>query len=182
MDSHLDLITEQQKRCMESLNTLASTLIHATDQVVRLNLAASQALCLDATSASKRLLDCKNAEETMAITGGFAQPAVERMVGYSRNAFGISSRTGAELYDLVQTQVAEGKQRLGELIELSLKNAPPGSEAAVSLLKHALMASNVAADAVASAAKKAAELAQSQLQDFSLPAPEGAVAPPASAS
>lgn len=145
------------------MNALANTLIHATDQVVRLNLAATQALLQDASHTSKELLTSKSAEETLALTGAFVQPAAERLVGYSRNAFGITSGIGTDLYKLVELQISEGKQKLGELIDLSLKNAPPGSEATVSFLKSALAASNTAYDTVASAAKKAAELAQSNL-------------------
>jgi phasin family protein len=179
MESTLDQFAEQQKGYLDALNDLAGTLIHATDQVARLNLAATQALFQDASIASKDLLGSKSPQESLAVAGAFVQPAAERLVGYSRNAYSITSAVGAELYKLVEIQLAEGKRRLAEIVELSLKNAPPGSEATVAFMKSALAASNGAYDTVASAAKKATEMAQSNLAAFGSAATDAVQSKPA---
>jgi phasin family protein len=154
---------ELQKTYIEALNALTSTLVNATEQVAALNLAASQALLNDASETSRHLISSKDPKQAMALAAGLAQPAAEKIAGYSRNAYGIVSGVGAELYKIVEVQVAEGRRKVAEMVEMSLKNAPAGSEAAVTFLQGALSASNSAYDTVTKATKKASELAEANL-------------------
>jgi phasin family protein len=154
--------TEMQQGYLDALNALAGTLVNATEQVAALNIAAGQAIFQDASDAARHLLDSKDPQQAMAVAGGLVQPATGKMVGFSRNAYGIASGVGADLYKIVDTQVAEGRRKLEELFETSLKNAPPGAEATVLFLKSAMAASNSAYEAIASATKKSAQMAEAK--------------------
>lgn len=163
MNPTLAQFAELQKTYVDALSALSNTLVNATEQVASLNAAASKALLEDATATGRSVLDAKDPGAAMAITSAMAQPAAKRIMGYSRNAFGIATGVGVQMYQLIESQVAEGRRRVAEMIEASIKDAPPGSEAAVMFLRTALSASNTAYDAVHTATKQASGLVESNM-------------------
>ncbi|HEX7156224.1 MAG TPA: phasin family protein [Burkholderiaceae bacterium] len=156
-------IAELQKGQVDALNAFGSTLFGATEKFASLNLAATRALLQDAAETAQSLLGAKDAQDAFALTSGLFQPATEKFVSYSRNAYSIASGAGAEISKIVETQIAEGNRKVAELIDFAAKSAPAGAEPAVSLIKSALAASNTAFDTVSKAAKQATEMAESNL-------------------
>ncbi len=156
-------LAELQRDQLGALNAFGSTLFNATEKLATLNLDAARTLFQSAAETTQSLLRSKDAQELLAIAGASVQPAAERLVSYSRNAYGIASGAGAELSKLIETQVSVGNRKVTELIETAVKNAPGGSEAAVSFLKSALSASNTAYDTVSNVVRQAAELTESNL-------------------
>ncbi len=156
-------LAELQRDQLGALNAFGSTLFNVTEKLATLNLDAARTLFQSAAETTQSLLRSKDAQELLAIAGASVQPAAERLVSYSRNAYGIASGAGAELSKLIETQVSVGNRKVTELIETAVKNAPGGSEAAVSFLKSALSASNTAYDTVSNVVRQAAELTESNL-------------------
>ncbi len=154
---------ELQKGHVDALTAVGTVLFTATEKLAALNIAATRSMLQDATSTAQTLLSSKDVQEALTLAGGLVQPAAEKLVGYSRNAYGIASGTGAELSKIVEAQVAEGNRKVAELIDLAAKSAPAGSETAVSMIKSAFSASNTAFDTVSKAAKQATEMAESNL-------------------
>jgi phasin family protein len=154
-------IAELQTSQLEALNAFGSALFNATEKLANLNIAATRALLQDAAETTRNLLGSKNAQEALAIARGLMQPAAERLVGYSRNAYDIARGTNAELSKILEAQVTESNRKVAELFESAFKSAPPGSEAALSFLQSALSASNTAYDTVSNVVKQAAELTES---------------------
>jgi phasin family protein len=109
------------------------------------------------------LMGAKDVQELLAMTSGFAQPTVEKFVSYSRTAYGIASGAGAEVSRIVETQIAEGNKRVADLVEFAAKNAPAGSEPAVSAFKSAVAAANTAYDTFSKAAKQAVDVVESNV-------------------
>jgi phasin family protein len=156
-------IAELQTSQLEALNTFGSALLNATEKLATLNIAATRALLQDAAETTQHLLGSKNAQEALAIASGLMQPAAERLVGYSRNAYDIARGTSAELSRILEAHVTERNRKFAEFFESALKNAPPGSETTISFLQSALSASNTAYDTVSNVVKQAAELTESNL-------------------
>ena len=154
-------IAELQKGQVDALYALSHAVFDATEKFVDLNLAAAKALMDESAEKTQALLGVKDIQELMALTGGFAQPAIEKFVSYGRNAYSIASGTGAEFSKIVDAQVAEGNKKVAELVDFATKNAPAGSEPAVSMIKNAVAAANTAYDALAKAAKQAVDVAES---------------------
>lgn len=65
---------------------------------------------------------------------------------------------------LVEKQIADNQQSAIEVIEEIAKNAPAGSEGAISLFKSGLVAANNATDTALKVARQASDLNQSNLQ------------------
>jgi hypothetical protein len=99
----------------------------------------------------------------VSVTGGLAQPSVEKFVSYSRTVYGIASGAGAEVSRIVETQIADGNKKVADLVEFAAKNAPAGSEPAMSMFKSAVAAANTAYDTFSKASKQAADLVESNM-------------------
>src|SRR5215467_1915808 len=154
-------VAELQKGHVDALYALSHAMFDATEKFVDLNLAAAKALMDESAEKTQALLGVRDVQELLALTGGFAQPAIEKFVSYSRNVYSIASGTGAEFSKIVETQVAEGNKKVAELVEFATKNAPAGSEPAVSMFRSAVAAANTAYDTFAKAAKQAVDVAES---------------------
>lgn len=154
---------ELQKGQMDALYALSHAMFDATEKLVDLNLAATKAVMEEAAEKAQALLSVKDVQELLALTGGLAQPTVEKVVSYNRTVYGIASGAGAEVSKIVETQIAEGNKKVSELIEFAAKNAPAGSEPAVSMFKSALAAANTAYDTFSKAAKQAVEMVESNV-------------------
>lgn len=154
-------VAELQKSQVDALYALSHAMFEATEKFVDLNLAATKAVMDDSAEKTQAVLGVKDVQELLALTGSFAQPAIEKLVSYTRNAYGIASGTSAELSKILEAQVAEGNKKVSDLVDFAAKNAPAGSEPAVSMIKSAVAAANTAYDTFAKAAKQAVDVAES---------------------
>ena len=152
-----------QKHQMDALNAVAGTLVNATEQLTNLNFAAARALLQEVSQIAENLVRSQDAQGALAIVGDLVQPTADKLASYSRNLYGIACGANAELSRIVDSQVAEGSETISELIDFAFKNAPAGSEAAASFLRSSVLASTTAYNAVASAAKQATELTESNM-------------------
>jgi hypothetical protein len=64
---------------------------------------------------------------------------------------------------LVEQQIADGNNKATQFVEFATRNAPAGSEPAVSLFKNAVAACNMAYDTFSKAAQQAFDVADSNL-------------------
>lgn len=154
---------ELQKGQVDTLYALSHAVFGATEKVVDLNLAAAKALMDESAESAQSLLGAKDAKEFVAMNAGYAQPSLEKFVSYNRNLYSIASAAGAEIAKIVEARIAEGNRKVAEMVDFAAKNAPAGSESAVSMIKNAVAASNTAYDTFAKAAKQAVSVAESNI-------------------
>ena len=163
MYASLPHFSELQKSQIDTINAVFNSLVSATESLANLNLKAARNLVQDANQTTMSLVGSKGPQEALVVFGGLMQPAAENLVNYSRDLYGIACGTSAEISRILDSQFIENSGRFSELMEGAFRNAPTGSEAAVSFLKSAISTSNSAYDAVSKAAKKAAELAEATM-------------------
>jgi phasin family protein len=154
-------VAEFQKTQLDALFAMSHTMFDATEKMVDLNLAATKALLEESAEKTQVLLGAKDAQELMAIGSSFAQPTFDKVVSYNRNVYGIASEATADMSKIFETQIAQGNKQFAEVIELASKNAPTGSEPAMSMFKSAVAAANTAYDTVAKATQQAVDMAES---------------------
>ncbi|MFX4377395.1 TIGR01841 family phasin, partial [Acinetobacter baumannii] len=80
----------------------------------------------------------KDPQEFFTLTSSHAQPTLEKSVAYSRHLSGIFSSTQAELTKAAEAQIAEVNRKVVAMIDEVAKNAPAGSEQAISMFKSAI--------------------------------------------
>jgi phasin family protein len=156
-------IAELQKGQMDAAVALSQTFFDAAERMTELNLAAAKATLEESVEKTQALLSARDVQELVALTSGNAQPALEKAVSSSRTVYGIANNANAEVTRIIEAQIAESNKKFAQLIDFAAKNAPAGSEPAVSAFKSAVAAANTAYDTFAKAARQAVEVAESNV-------------------
>lgn len=156
-------ILASQKASLDHFLALQNTVFNGFEKLVDLNLKVVRATLDEAAQKSQEATELTDAQDSLAFASNLAQPSAEKAMAYSKHVYDILSGVQTELNKLVEVQVARGQQQLSEAIEHLSKNAPAGSEGAVSLLKSSLASANNAYESVAKAAKQAADAAETNI-------------------
>ncbi|HLX79262.1 MAG TPA: phasin family protein, partial [Burkholderiales bacterium] len=89
--------------------------------------------------------------------------AIEKAIAYSKSVYEVSTQTGTELTKAAERRVAEWNENFVSLLDKAAKNAPAGSDVAVSAVKQMLAAANSAYDNFNKVAKQATEIAEANV-------------------
>ncbi len=157
----VEQVMASQKASIETLMGLTSKAFEGVEKIVELNLSASKAAMSESAEHAKAMLSVKDAQELMALQSGLLQPLAEKTAAYSRHLYDITTGSTAEMTKAFEGQAAETQKKLMSLVEEATKNAPAGSETAVSVMKNAVAAANSALESVQKAVKQATEAAES---------------------
>jgi phasin family protein len=157
----VEQVMASQKASIETLMGLTSKAFEGVEKIVELNLSASKAAMAESAEHAKAMLSVKDAQELMALQSGLLQPLAEKTAAYSRHLYDITTGSTAEMTKAFEGQAAETQKKLMSLVEEATKNAPAGSETAVSMMKNAVAAASGALESVQKAVKQATEAAES---------------------
>jgi len=160
-------ITEQfastNKTTVETLLTIANTVFASAERFAALNLNTARVFMEDSVANATALLAVKDVKELVAVQAALAQPAAEKFVVYSRSVYEIASETQGELSKVVEVQASDLNKNVSVALDKALKNAPAGSDVAVSTVKSAIAAANSAYDSMTKAARQAGEIAEANV-------------------
>jgi phasin family protein len=156
-------IASLNKANVESLLTAANTAFTSAERIAALNLNTARSVLEDVVSNAKTLLSAKDPQELVSIQATLAQPALDRLVSYSRNLYEIASQTQEEFGKLFEVQFSEVSKNVNAVLDKAAKNAPAGSDVAVAAVKSAIAAANSAYDTLSKTAKQVAEIAEANM-------------------
>jgi phasin family protein len=157
----VEQVMASQKASIETLLGLTSKAFEGVEKIVELNLSASKAAMAESAEHAKAMLSVKDAQELMALQSGLLQPLAEKTAAYSRHLYDITTGSTADITKAFEGQAADAQKKFMSLVEEATKNAPAGSETAVSVMKNAVAAANSALESVQKAVKQATEAAES---------------------
>jgi phasin family protein len=132
-------------------------------KIADLNLNAAKAVFEESSAAAQQLLAVKDVQEFVSLTAEQAQPNAEKALAYGRTLAGIATATQAEITKASEKHVAEQSRKVLALIDDVSKNAPAGSEQAITLVKTAIGSASSGYDQFAKAAKQAADVFQTNV-------------------
>ncbi|MDH4390362.1 MAG: TIGR01841 family phasin [Aquabacterium sp.] len=161
----MNFITAEQiaaanKANLETLFGLTHKAFEGVEKLVELNLQVAKATLAESAENAKAALSVKDAQELVALQASMLQPTAEKAAAYSRHLYDIASSTSGEFTKTAEVQMTELQKSFAGMVDGALKNAPAGSEQAVTLLKSAMTAANNAYESVQKAAKQAADIAE----------------------
>lgn len=163
----MNKVTEQfasaNKAGIESLQTVANTSLTGLANLTLLNLNTARAVLEDSAANAKALFAVKDIQGLIALQKSLAQPSVEKAIAYSRSVYEIISQSSNGVTQVVEEQVSEVNKNVNQAIDQALKNAPAGSEVAVTAVKSAIAAANSAYSKISKAAKQATEMAEANV-------------------
>jgi phasin family protein len=162
-----DQLIATQKSNVEAFAGLSEKAFSSFEKLIELNMAASKALLGESIGHLQALTEVKDAQALMTLQSSLVKPMAEKAASYSRHVYDIVSGSSADFTKVFESASAESQKAVTELLETSLKNAPAGSEAAVTVIKSAMTAGNNAVETAQKSAKQAAQLVESNITALS---------------
>jgi len=160
----VEQVLAANKANVDTLFGLTNKAFEGVERLVELNLQVARTALSEAAEGAKAAMSVKDAQELLSLQAGLLQPTAEKAVAYGRHVYDIAATTNAEVGKLAEAQVAEIQKKFLSGVDSAIKNAPAGTESAVSLVKSAIAAANNAYESVQKAAKQAAEIADANIQ------------------
>ena len=156
----VEQIVATNKANLDTLFGLTTKAFAGVEKMVELNVTAAKAALAESAEHAKASMSVKDAQEFMALQAGMIQPMAEKTAAYSRHLYDIATSASAEFTKNVEAQTAEAQQKFMGLVDNAAKNAPAGSESAVSFMKNAVVAANNAFEQVQKSVKQATDVAE----------------------
>ena len=156
----VEQIVATNKANLETLFGLTTKAFAGVEKMVELNVTAAKAALAETAEHAKASMSVKDAQEFMALQAGLLQPMAEKSAAYSRHLYDIANSASAEFTKNVEAQSAEAQSKFMGLVDSASKNAPAGSESAVTMMKSAVAAANNAFESVQKSVKQATEMAE----------------------
>jgi phasin family protein len=152
---------ETNKANLQALESMTSQAFSGFEKLVELNMATSKAAAAESLNQVKAIIGAKDAQEVTALQTAFVKPLADKSAAYAENVKAILSDSSAELTKAFESKAAEAQKAFTGAVEGLSKNAPAGSESAVTAFKNAFSAGQNAIESAQTQAKKLVETAQS---------------------
>ena len=151
------------KANMEAVLSLATTQFAAIEKFANLNANVLKAAFEDSIANARALAGAKDVQELVNLQSTFAQPAIEKAIAYSKSVYEVATQTNSEFTKATEQRVGEWNENFVSLLDKAAKNAPAGSDVAVSAVKQMIAAANSAYDNFNKVAKQATEIAEANV-------------------
>ncbi|HVL74598.1 MAG TPA: TIGR01841 family phasin [Noviherbaspirillum sp.] len=145
------------------LTALTSKAFENLEKVADLNINAAKASIEDSASVARQLLSARDGQELITVATAQAQPTAAKAIAYTRQLAGIAASAQVELARAAEEQFAETSRKLAELVDDVAKNAPPGSENVVSIMKTAIGTANAGYEQLSKSTKQAVEVMEANM-------------------
>lgn len=155
-----DKFAETNKAGVEALLGFAQAQFSAMERLAQLNIESAREALSDSAEHIKSLLEAKDPQDLIKLNAAAAQPAIAKAMTYSKSVYDVAAQAQSTVTKLVETHAADINKAFVTLLDNISKNAPVGSDAAVSAMKTALAAYNTAYDSLSRVAKQAAEVVE----------------------
>ena len=163
MTINVEQFAAANKATVDSLLSVANTALASAERIAALNLNTARSSLEDTVSGVQAVISAKDPQAALAAQTALAQPAVEKVVAYSRSVYEITSQTQQELAKMVEAQFGDFQKSVSGMLEMAAKSAPAGSEGAVAAIQSAIAAANSAFGNMNTVAKQFAETAQANI-------------------
>jgi len=156
--------TELNRNAVEIALSVAQVSMESAEKLFRLQLEAAKKFVTEQGAVAKEFAEAKDAAAMMALRERVGQQAVNGALEYSRSVQDLAAQAQQQLGKLIQDRYASYQQEATATMEKILKGAPSGSEAMVEAFRSTFAATQAALDNMASAAKQATEVADSNMR------------------
>jgi len=141
---------------VDAVLALAEIASDTVDKLAELNLKAAKTAVATGLKNIREIAGSTDGTEFAARAGAWLQPAWQSNQAYVRDAYAVLVASQAEISALVEQRSAEFNKNVVAAIDVALKSAPGGSEAAAGVLKLAVQSANAVYEPILRAGKQAA--------------------------
>lgn len=161
-----DQLITAHKANVETLLGLTGKAFEGVEKLVDLNLQVTKAALGEAAATTQAALSVKDAQAFVALQTASLQPVADKAAAYGRKVYDIAAATGAEVAKVVEATTADAQKKFIAVVDTAVKNAPAGTENAVSFVKSAVTAANDAYENLQKVAKQASSAAEANITAF----------------
>jgi phasin family protein len=158
-------IAAAQKANLETLSGLTNQALKSIEQLVELNMHIAKQSLGESMSSARKALEIKDIQQLLAHQAEAVQPMAEKIMAYSRHLYELAHETQASFTKSAEQELQAGQKKINALVEDWTKNAPAGSEAAVTAMKQAIASATNVFETSQKAVKHAVEVAQTNLNN-----------------
>ncbi|HXX84643.1 MAG TPA: TIGR01841 family phasin [Casimicrobiaceae bacterium] len=156
--------TEMNRAGYANAVKLASLSLEKAERLAKLNLQAAKSALEQGVQAANTVAAIKNPQEFVAARARLTEAGVQSALGYSRGVYQIASETQADVSALAEEAWAAYTKGVAAWVERATKDAPAGSDVAVTALKSSMAATTAAFDQFSKATKQAVNFADASVR------------------
>ena len=143
---------------------LASLSLEKAERLTKLNLQAAKAVLEQGVTNANAVAGIKDVQEFLTLRAKLADAGVQSALGYSRGVYEIASEAQADFSALAEEAWASYTKGVAAWVEKATKNAPAGSDVAVTALKSTVAATTAAFDQFSKATKQVVNFADASMR------------------
>lgn len=117
------------------MNGLAAAGLEGMEKLFDLNLNVMRTSMQESSVIAQQLMKAQAPQEFLSLLSQLARPTTEKAVAYSRHLATIASGTQAEFARSTEQQLAEASAAITKLVDDTTRNAPPGAENLMAIMK-----------------------------------------------
>lgn len=157
--------TPEQLISMQNANvsaafSLAQQTFQYFEELAKLNLQTVKTTLAESERAWQTAFSGKTPVELFVLQANATKPVAEKMLSYNSHVLDIASRAQAEFLRLFEDRLEQSNARMQQVVDEFARNAPAGSEVAVTVIKSAVANAGTAYDAMRNATAQAIAMAQ----------------------
>jgi phasin family protein len=149
---------------LDLLNKLTSKTFEGVEKVIELNVDTAKKSLEESSSTMKKMGASSNPQEFFSAAAAQGQPSAERAREYTRQLTEIAADMQSEFARAAEAQVAESRQKLMGLVDEALKNAPPGTESSIAMMKSILANADASYEQLIRNARQSFEMLQTNMK------------------
>lgn len=172
-----DQLIAASKANVEAMIGLSQKAFEGAEKIVELNMSVARESMADAAELARAAVAAKDVQTLLQLQSDMLQPTAEKAAAYARSVYDVTNGLNTEVATLIEEQTAEIQAKMKALVEATAKNAPAGSEDAVSFFKSTFAAANDAFEQANKAAKDAANVVDSNVRQFTRSVSKAKTAP-----
>ncbi len=153
-------IAAAQKANLETLSSLTNQALQSIEKLVELNMQIAKQSLSESMGSAKKALEVKDIQQLLAHQAEAVQPMAEKIMAYSRHLYELAHETQASFTKSAEKEFQAGQKKINGLVEDWTKNAPAGSDTAVTAMKQAIASATNVFETSQKAVKHAVEVAQ----------------------
>jgi len=162
-----DQLTAFNKSQFEAALRFAEITAESFEKLAEVQFNAVKAAFADGVESVKHLSTIKDPSELTALASTLAQPAWEKAQAYAKSVYNVAATSQSGISALLEQQVSAFNRNVAAALDGVLKNAPPGSEGAVSAVRSVIQSGSAAYESVIKATKHIAAVAESNAATIS---------------
>ena len=143
---------------------IASLSLEKAERFTKLNLQAAKVALEQGVYTANAVAGIKDVQELAAVRAKLTEAGMQNALGYSRGIYEIASEAQADFSALAEEAWASYTKGVAAWVEKATKNAPAGSDVAVTALKSTVAATTAAFDQLSKATKQVVSFADASVR------------------